>query len=63
MADERHEAMNARLSILGLFLIAAALGAVAFGSRRGNGILIVVGVLILAMAAWNVRAYHSGRRR
>jgi hypothetical protein len=55
--------MNARLSILGLLLIAVAIGAVAFGWRHGNAVIVVIGALILALVAWNVRAYHSARRR
>jgi hypothetical protein len=55
--------MNGRLSIVGLLLVTGATVAVVLGWRRGNGVVFVIGALMLAVAAWNVGVYVMGKRR
>jgi hypothetical protein len=47
--------------VLGVIWLVIALGAAGLGWQRSNRILIAVGVLMLAVAAWNATVHLRSR--
>ena len=48
--------MSSGLSIVGVLWLVAAFGAVVFGWRRGNWIVVAIGILMIMVGGWNTVA-------
>ena len=56
--------MNSDFSpLLAILWFGVALAVAITGWRRGNFVLVAVGVLMIAIGAWNTGVYLTGRRR
>jgi hypothetical protein len=58
MPGSGEDEMNSGLSIVGVLWVVAAFAAVAFGWRRGNWIVVVIGILMFVVAGWNTVAHR-----
>ena len=55
--------MHSRFSVIGCGIVAVGIAVAAFGWRYWYGIPAVIGLLIVAMAAWNIWAVNFANKR